>query len=61
MMTRELTSTPIRDKQQQSTIIRTLPSDERINRTYDQSGYISDGPSQKYSIYKKKIFINKFR
>ncbi|CAF4390249.1 unnamed protein product [Rotaria socialis] len=53
MMTRELTSTPIRDKQQQSTIIRTLPSDERIDRTYDQSGYISDGPSHKYSIYKK--------
>ncbi|CAF2132056.1 unnamed protein product [Rotaria magnacalcarata] len=53
MMTRELTSTPIRDKQQQSTIIRTLPSNERIDRAYDQSGYISDGPSHKYSIYKK--------
>ncbi|CAF4010933.1 unnamed protein product [Rotaria sp. Silwood2] len=59
MMTRELTSTPIRDKQQQqSTIIRTLPSDERIDRTYDQSGYISDGPSQKYSIYKKSSATN---
>ncbi|CAF5192820.1 unnamed protein product, partial [Rotaria magnacalcarata] len=45
--------TPIRDKQQQSTIIRTLPSNERIDRAYDQSGYISDGPSHKYSIYKK--------
>ncbi|CAM4813419.1 unnamed protein product [Rotaria magnacalcarata] len=53
MMTRELASTPIRDKQQQSTIIRTLPSNERIDRAYDQSGYISDGPSHKYSIYKK--------
>lgn len=58
MMTRELTSTPIRDKQMKSTVIRTLPSDERINRTLDQSGYISDGPSQKYSIYKKSSATN---
>lgn len=60
MMTRELTSTPIRDKQaqQQSTVIRAMPSDERINRSYDQSGYISDGPSQKYSIYKKSSSTN---
>ncbi|CAF3904556.1 unnamed protein product [Adineta steineri] len=67
MMTRELTSTPIRDKQpqqqyqqqhQQPAIIRTLTADERMNRPYDQSGYISDGPSQKYSIYKKATSTN---
>ncbi|CAF1263229.1 unnamed protein product [Adineta ricciae] len=61
MMTRELTNTPIRDKQQQqqqSSMIRTLPSDDRMNRTYDQSGYISDGPSHKYSIYKKSSATN---
>ncbi len=67
--------TPIRDKQQLSTTIRTLPSEERMNRTCknrklrqemnnhfwnldDQSGYISDGPSQKYSIYKKSSSTN---
>ncbi|CAF1300374.1 unnamed protein product [Didymodactylos carnosus] len=54
MITREI-STPVRDKQRTST--RTLPSDERAH-SLDQSGYISDGPSHKYSLYKKSSGTN---
>ncbi|CAF2959814.1 unnamed protein product [Rotaria sp. Silwood2] len=55
MLIREFTNTPIRDI---STKKRTLTLNDRMNYKYDQSGYVSDGPSRKYSIYKKSLATN---
>ncbi|CAF4984268.1 unnamed protein product [Rotaria sp. Silwood1] len=55
MLIREFTNTPIHDI---STKKRTLTLNNRTNYKYDQSGYVSDGPSRKYSIYKKTLTSN---
>ncbi|CAF1217229.1 unnamed protein product [Adineta steineri] len=53
MLKRELTTTPISNISQV-----TFPSNKRNYDKHDQSGYISDGPSQKYSLYKKTSSTN---
>ncbi|CAF0996093.1 unnamed protein product [Rotaria sordida] len=55
MLIREFTNTPIHDTSNKK---RTRPSNDRMNYKYDRSGYVSDGPSRKYSAYKRSSSTN---